>query len=112
MATFLDQKQARVTARYDQGHSREPRFVHTLPGQAVHPVFQKHGMDVTFQVVHAYQRFSQGEGKGFAIDKADQERPDQAWSLRYRHAIHLPYSDLRALAGHVDDGLDIAQMLA
>jgi hypothetical protein len=69
-------------------------------------------VDVTLQVVHAHQGFSQGEGKGFAIDQADQERPDQAWSLRYRDTFHIPYSDSRALAGLVDDWLDLAQMLA
>ena len=69
-------------------------------------------MDVTFQVVHAHQGLSQSEGEGFAIDKADQERPDQTRSLGYRDTIHIPYSDSRMLAGLVDDWLDLAQVLA
>src|SRR5271157_4529869 len=82
-AAFLNQEQARVTAGDDQGNGREVCLLDRVPCEACHFVFEQNGVDVTLEVVHAHQRFSQREGKGFAIHQADQERPHQAWSLCY-----------------------------
>src|SRR5438874_11478322 len=60
----------RVTARYHQGEDRKAQLAISAL-----PLFQQHGMDVPFQVIHRDQRLFQREGQSLGIAHATSSAP-------------------------------------
>ena len=51
--------------------------------------FEKHRVNVAFEMIHRDQRLSERHRQNFAVGDADQQRADQARPVRYGDRIHI-----------------------
>ena len=68
------------------------------------PEGQGNGENMSFQVVHGYQRKIEAETQGLGVIDSHQERADQSGPLSYRYAVQIPRLDSGFPAGCLDDG--------
>src|ERR1700693_1503956 len=99
-----------MTSRDNESYCREARCFGLAAIAQIHFVLQKHGVNVAFDVIDTDQWFGESEGEGFAVNQADQERPDQARALGEGDGIHVSKADASLLASllhHRDDSLQV-----
>src|SRR6266849_5388012 len=75
-------------------------------------ILKTNGIDMTFDVIDADQRFVQRERHRLRVGNAHQQRTNQARSDRDRDAVDLFFRQARARERLFDDRNDLVQMLA
>ena len=97
----------RVTARYHQGEDRKAQLAISALS-----LFQQHGMDVPFQVIHRDQRLLQREGQSLGIAHAHQQRSRESRALGDGDSVYGLVRSVRFFQCAAHDRHDAAQMLA
>ena len=74
--------------------------------------FQEDGVDVAFEVVDSDEGLVEGEGEGFGVEDADEERAGEAGAFGDGDSVEIGEGDAGLGDGLADDGDDVAQVLA
>jgi hypothetical protein len=74
--------------------------------------FKKHSMDVTFEMVHCDERFSERESEDFAIGYTDEQRANQARTACHGDGVQIGERNARLLNRFAHDWHDLPEMFA
>ena len=74
--------------------------------------FEKHGVDVPFQMIHADQRLPERLRQHLAVGHADEQRADQPWPVRDGHGVHIFQRQVRLLDRFPHHRHDLPKVLA